>query len=199
MKFSIASISLFMLSALALPATVVRRGTSAATVGLIGEVEGFRADYYVIEGHKTIGMFFSSRFPFITNLTCQDTVTTVSRNRTATALRPRSATLKVMRSCRRTSSALSSVYAHCQMPRTSTQTSMALLSALPLTPDVLVCSRHGPERWRLRISTASARISLIPTPLMDSWILVARKRVRYAPRQPRRSLAAKGLTPCLEW
>ncbi|KAE8415188.1 lysozyme-like domain-containing protein [Aspergillus pseudocaelatus] len=55
MKFSIAAISLFALSALALPATVVRRGTSAATVGLIGEVEGFRADFYVIEGHKTIG------------------------------------------------------------------------------------------------------------------------------------------------
>ncbi|PIG87000.1 hypothetical protein AARAC_004755 [Aspergillus arachidicola] len=36
MKFSIAAIALFTLSAVALPATVVRRGASAATVNLIG-------------------------------------------------------------------------------------------------------------------------------------------------------------------
>lgn len=63
MKFSIAAIALFTLSAVALPATVVRRGASAATVSLIGEVEGFRADFYDMMGHKTIGMSFLSRFP----------------------------------------------------------------------------------------------------------------------------------------
>ncbi|KNG91411.1 hypothetical protein ANOM_000488 [Aspergillus nomiae NRRL 13137] len=55
MKFSIAAISLVALGAMALPAAVVRRGASAATVGLIGEVEGFRADFYDMMGHKTIG------------------------------------------------------------------------------------------------------------------------------------------------
>ncbi|KAE8380340.1 lysozyme-like domain-containing protein [Aspergillus bertholletiae] len=55
MKFSIAAISLFALSAVALPAGVVRRGASAATVSLISDAEGFRADYYEIMGHKTIG------------------------------------------------------------------------------------------------------------------------------------------------
>ncbi|OGM44208.1 hypothetical protein ABOM_007693 [Aspergillus bombycis] len=55
MKFPIAAISLFALSAVALPAAVVRRGASAATVSLIGEVEGFRADFYDMMGHKTIG------------------------------------------------------------------------------------------------------------------------------------------------
>ncbi|KAE8312730.1 lysozyme-like domain-containing protein [Aspergillus transmontanensis] len=55
MKFSIAAIALFTLSAVALPATVIRRGASAATVNLISEVEDFRADFYDMMGHKTIG------------------------------------------------------------------------------------------------------------------------------------------------
>ncbi|KAB8068806.1 lysozyme-like domain-containing protein [Aspergillus leporis] len=55
MKFSVAAIPLFALIAAALPSEVIRRGANDGTVDLIGELEGFRSNFYTINGHKTIG------------------------------------------------------------------------------------------------------------------------------------------------
>jgi hypothetical protein len=57
MKFSVAAIPLFALIAAALPSEVIRRGANDGTVDLIGELEGFRSNFYTINGHKTIGTF----------------------------------------------------------------------------------------------------------------------------------------------
>lgn len=46
--------------AAALPAAIQQRGIIRAAVELIGHLEGFRGNFYWIEGHKTVGMFTSS-------------------------------------------------------------------------------------------------------------------------------------------
>ncbi|KAL5363318.1 lysozyme-like domain-containing protein [Aspergillus floccosus] len=55
MKISIALASIFALQAAALPGKLLRRGISDAAVELIGSLEGFRPDFYYINGHKTVG------------------------------------------------------------------------------------------------------------------------------------------------
>lgn len=57
MKISAALASILALQAAALPGKLLRRGISDAAVELIGSLEGFRPDFYYINGHKTVGAY----------------------------------------------------------------------------------------------------------------------------------------------
>jgi lysozyme len=58
MKFSAAFLSLFVLSVMAAPSNLEGRNAApieSSAVDLIESLEGFRANYYYINGHQTIG------------------------------------------------------------------------------------------------------------------------------------------------
>ncbi|KAL4891462.1 hypothetical protein BDV59DRAFT_203382 [Aspergillus ambiguus] len=55
MKVSSTFVCIFAFQAMALPGKLFRRGISDAAVELIGSLEGFRPDFYYINGHKTVG------------------------------------------------------------------------------------------------------------------------------------------------
>ena len=61
MKFSAAFLSLFALSAMAAPSSLQDRNAApidSGAVSLIEGLEGFRANFYEINGHKTVGKIY---------------------------------------------------------------------------------------------------------------------------------------------